>query len=119
MPKTAIVPCTKEEMSKIVETSMEDEFYYTLFMLAKKTGRRLGEYYEVQVQDIDFERGVMMTKVLKKRKKVEKEAILDSELIFLLKSHIRNNQLKLNDYLEKLVTDKSKTRLIIMERKQE
>ena len=104
MPKTAIVPCTKEEMSKIVETSMEDEFYYTLFMLAKKTGRRLGEYYDVKVQDLDFDRGVMMTKVLKKRKKIEKEAILDSELIFLLKSHIRNNQLKLNDYLFRKVS---------------
>jgi len=99
MPKKEVVPCTKEEMDAIIEASMENDFCYTLFMVAKKTGRRLGEYYDVMVKDLDFERGIMMTKVLKKRKKAEKEAILDNELIFLLKTHIRNNQLKLDDYL--------------------
>lgn len=99
MPKTAPVPCTREEMDKILEVAMDDDFFYMLFKVARKTGRRLGEYYAVQVKDIDFERGVMMTKVLKRRKKVEKEAILDDELIYLIKRYIANNKLKLEDYL--------------------
>lgn len=99
MPKTAPIPCTREEMDKILEVAMDDDFFYMLFKVARKTGRRLGEYYAVQVKDVDFERGVMMTKVLKRRKKVEKEAILDDELIYLIKRYIANNKLKLDDYL--------------------
>jgi len=99
MPKTEIIPCTREEMDKILEASMEDDFFYMLFKVARKTGRRLGEYYDVKVKDIDFERRVMMTKVLKRRKKVEKEALLDDDLIYLIKSYVRKNNLKLEDYL--------------------
>ena len=40
-----------------------------------------------------------MTKVLKRRRKVEKEAILDEQLIFLLQNYIRRNNLKLEDYV--------------------
>jgi integrase/recombinase XerD len=99
MPKTFPIPCTREEMDKILEVAMNDDFFYMLFKVARKTGRRLGEYFAVQVKDIDFERGVMMTKVLKRRKKVEKEAILDDELMYLMKRYIANNKLKLEDYL--------------------
>jgi len=91
--KTDIVPCSKEEIEKIIDASMDNDFYYLLFKVAKKTGRRLGEYYDVQVKDIDFERKVMMTKVLKRRKKVLKEALLDDELIGLLKRYIKSNNL--------------------------
>jgi len=99
MPKTAPVSCTREEMDKIIEVSMDDDFFYMLFKVARKTGRRLGEYYDVQVKDVDFDRKVMMTKVLKRRKKVFKEAILDDELIYLIKNYISRNQLKLEDFL--------------------
>ncbi len=99
MPKSQIVPCTREEMNKIVEASMDDDFFYMLFKIARKTGRRLGEYYDVQVKDIDFERRIMMTKVLKRRQKIMKEAILDDELIYLVKSYIQRHKLKLEDYL--------------------
>ena len=99
MPKSAIIPCTKEEMDKLINATMEDDFSFMLFKVARKTGRRLGEYYDVQVKNLDFDRKVMMTKVLKRRKKVEKEAILDDELIYLVKTYIRKNNLKLEDYL--------------------
>ena len=99
MPKTQIIPCTKEEMNLIIDASIEDDFFYMLFKVARKTGRRLGEYFDVQVKDIDFERKIMMTKVLKRRQKVEKEAILDDELMYLIKTYIRKNSLKLEDYL--------------------
>lgn len=99
MPKSQIIPCTKEEMDAIIEATINDDFFYMLFKVARKTGRRLGEYYEVKVENIDFERGVMMTKILKRRQKVEKEAILDDELIYLIKRYIANNKLKLEDYL--------------------
>jgi len=97
--KTAIIPLTKSEMVKLLETSMDDEFWYMFFNVAKKTGRRLGEYYDVQVKDIDYDRKIMMTKVLKRRRKVEKEAILDEQLIFLIQNYVRRNNLKLEDYL--------------------
>ena len=99
MPKTNIIPCTREEMDKIIEATIGNDFFYMLFKVARKTGRRLGEYYDVQVKDIDFDRKVMMTKVLKRRQKVMKEAILDNELIMLIKSYIQRNKLKLDDYL--------------------
>ena len=40
-----------------------------------------------------------MTKVLKRRQRVMKEAILDDDLIYLIKSYILKNKLKLEDYL--------------------
>ena len=70
-----------------------------LFMTAKSTGRRLGEYYNVQVKDIDFETSVMNTIVLKRRKYVKKEAILLPEVKQLIQAYIRKNSLKLDDYL--------------------
>ena len=99
MPKTEIIPCTKEEMDKLIESTIGDEFFYMLFKVARKTGRRLGEYYEVKVKDIDFDRRIMMTKVLKRRQRIMKEAILDDELIMLIKGYIQRNKLKLEDYL--------------------
>lgn len=99
MPKTEIIPCSKEEMDKIIEATMDDDFFYMLFKVARKTGRRLGEYYDVKVKDINFDRGIMMTKVLKRRQKIEKEAILDEELMQLIKRYISKEKLKLEDYL--------------------
>jgi len=99
MVKSAIIPVTKEEMAKLLESAMDDEFWYMFFSVAKKTGRRLGEYYDVKVSDIDYDRKIMMTKVLKRRRKVEKEAILDDNLIFLIQNYVRRNGLKLDDYL--------------------
>ena len=46
--KGQIVPLTKEEMDKLIEQSMDNDFFYTLFIVAKTTGRRLGEFYGVQ-----------------------------------------------------------------------
>jgi integrase len=97
MPKTEIIPCTREEMDKLVEAAIGDDFVYMLFKVARKTGRRLGEYYDVQVKDLDFERKVMMTKVLKRRAKVLKEALLDDELVYLLKKY--TTKMKLDDYV--------------------
>lgn len=99
MPKTIPIPCTKEEMDSLIDATIEDEFFYMLFNVARKTGRRLGEYYDVKVKDIDFERKVMMTKILKRKQQVKKEAILDDELLILIKRYIKKNKLKLDDYL--------------------
>ena len=99
MPKTEIIPCTKEEIDKIIEASMDDDFFYMLFNVARKTGRRLGEYYEVKVEDLDYDRKIMLTRVLKRRKKIQKEAILTDELIYLIKRYIAKEKLKLTDYL--------------------
>ena len=100
--KENIVPCTREEMDKIIEATIGDDFFYMLFKVARKTGRRLGEYYDVKVRDVDFDRKVMMTKVLKRRQRVMKEAILDDELIMLIKSYIQRNRLACNSLFSAL-----------------
>jgi len=99
MPKSSIIPCTREEMDKLIIATVGDDFFYMLFKVARKTGRRLGEYYDVQVKDIDYDRRIMMTKVLKRKQRIMKEAILDDELIMLIKGYIQRNKLKLEDYL--------------------
>lgn len=99
MVKSTPIPCTREEMDALITAAMDDDFYYMLFKVARKTGRRLGEYVDVQVKDIDYDRKIMMTKVLKRRQKVMKEAILDDELLQLIKRYITLNKLKLDDYL--------------------
>lgn len=103
MAKSAPIPCTKEEMDKIIQVASDNDFFYMLFKVARKTGRRLGEYVEVQVKHIDFEKKLMMTKVLKRKQRIMKEAILDDELIYLIKSYIQRHGLKLDDYLFKKV----------------
>jgi len=101
MVKGQITPCTKEEIDAIIKAADDagDTFAYLLFTIARKTGRRLGEYYDVQVKDIDLDKKIMVTKVLKKRKDVEREAVLSDELVWMLKAYIRDNKLKLDDYV--------------------
>lgn len=99
MVKSQVIPCTREEMDALLEASMSDDFTYMLFSVARKTGRRLGEYYKVKVKDIDFDKKTMMTRVLKRRVRVEKEAILNDNLLYLIKRYIAKKKLKLDDYL--------------------
>ena len=104
MPKTDVIPCTKEEMDKLIEATIGDDFFYLLFSIARRTGRRLGEYYEVKWEDIDFDRKVMVTFVLKRRKKVKKEALLNDDLIHLLKRYQKQIKPKLKDYVFRKVS---------------
>ena len=53
----------------------------------------------MQVKDIDFDKRTMMTYILKRRKRVQKEAILTDEALRLIKQYIATNHLKLDDYL--------------------
>lgn len=99
MVKKAPTSMNKEDMDKLIEASVEDDFAYTLFMTAKTTGRRHSEYYDVKVKDIDFDKGIMITQVLKRKKRVEKEAVLTPEVCRLLKQYIVKNKLKLDDYV--------------------
>lgn len=48
MPKSYIVPCSKEEIEKIITASIGNDYFYMLFNVAKTTGRRIGEFYGVQ-----------------------------------------------------------------------
>jgi len=104
MVKTYPIPCNKEEIDKILEAASDNEFYYTLFMTAKTTGRRLGEYYSIKVKDIDFDKKIMVTLVLKRKAYVQKEAILTDEIARLLKQYILRNHLKLEDYVFRKVS---------------
>jgi len=101
MVKTIPVPCTKEEMDALIAAAKVegDRYAYLLFKVARKTGRRLGEYFEVQVKDFDAEKKIMLTKVLKRKQRISKEAILDDELTYMIESHIRDCGLTLEDYI--------------------
>jgi integrase/recombinase XerD len=104
MVKGTVIPCTKEEMDALIKAASGDDFFYMLFKVARKTGRRIGEYWDVKVSDIDYDKKLMMTKVLKRRRKVVKEAILDDELVYLIQRYATQNHLKLDDYLFRKVS---------------
>ena len=99
MVKKPPVPCTKEEMDAILQAAKVDKYAYLLFKIASKTGRRLGEYYDIQVKDFDSEKKIMLTKVLKRKQRIYKQAILTDELTYMIDSHIRDCELKLDDYI--------------------
>ncbi|MFW6129992.1 MAG: tyrosine-type recombinase/integrase, partial [Atribacterota bacterium] len=65
--KSQIIPLNKEEMDRLLEISMENGFFYMLFMVAKTTGRRLGELYGVE------------DKTVIKRKVVGKKRVYDKD----------------------------------------
>lgn len=99
MVKQAPIPCTKEEIDALITAAKPDRYAHLLFKVASKTGRRLGEYYEVQVRDFDPENKIMLTKVLKRKQKISKQAILNDELVYMIENHIRDCGLKLDDYI--------------------
>lgn len=53
---------SKEEMERLINTSLDNDFFYLLFMTAKTTGRRLGEFYGVQDKIVMNKRKVIGTK---------------------------------------------------------
>jgi integrase len=99
MPKKSPVPCTKEEIDALIKEVADNDFYWTLFNLAKTTGRRLGEYYSLKVSDIDFDKNIMMTEILKRRIKVRREAILREDISLMLKQFIARSRLKETDFV--------------------
>ena len=99
MVKTEPTPLTKEEMTALLKASMDDEFYYTLFKVAVTTGRRIGELTEVMGRDHLYDSNILITRVLKRRRRVEKEAILSPEVNSLLKQFIIRNRIGLDDYI--------------------
>ena len=100
--KKEIERLSKEEMDRIIQATYDDKdflFYNALLNLARKSGRRLGEYYGLKVKDIDFKNQTMYTLVLKKRKKVKSEAILDDQVCSLLIALIKTEHLKEDDFV--------------------
>jgi integrase/recombinase XerD len=93
---------SKEEVDAIIQATFDDReflFYNTLLNLARKTGRRLGEYYSLKVKDVDFKSQTIYTLVLKKRKKVKSEAILDDQVCALLNALIKTENLEEDNFV--------------------
>lgn len=108
MSKTKPEPLIKQEMDALInEAYLDSEFYYALFILAKTTGRRLGEYYDMQVRNIDFTTNVIVTKILKRRKIVEREGILSQEVASILLRYIRKKNLSPEHYIFREVSRRS------------
>jgi integrase len=137
MVKSQTIPITKEEMDKLIGASMDNDFLYMFFMVAKTTGRRIGEYYGtpekkyvsekvvgrtrdgkqkirkmfsntgkfiggVRVKDIkvdDDGTKLMSTQVLKRKTRIEKDAILSEEVFRLISNYVKRNKMNLEDYL--------------------
>lgn len=55
--------------------------------------------YGVQVKDIDFDKGIMKTWVLKRRNYIQDETILIPEVASLIRAYVKKNQLKLEDFV--------------------
>lgn len=51
MVKTTPQSTTKEEIDSIISLASNNDYYFTLFQLAKNTGRRLGELYGVEIKE--------------------------------------------------------------------
>jgi len=99
MPKTYPIPCTPEEMSAILTAAFDNDYYYTLFLVAKTTGRRLGELYNAKVSNFVAEKNILVTQVLKRKRFVEKEAVLTPQAVQALNRYIHKNKLKIDDYI--------------------
>ena len=91
----------KDEVHKIVTQSMKskDPFDYALFYLAHKTGRRIGEYYDIRVYDINESNMMISARLLKKRKPFGQDIVMDDQILWILRIHIEANKLKDKDYL--------------------
>jgi len=63
MPKTMPEPLEKEEMDSLLLSASNNLYYNTLFQLAKNTGRRLGEFYGVEIKEKIGEKVVGRKKV--------------------------------------------------------
>jgi len=46
--KGEVIPLSKQQIDDLITSSMDNDFYYMLFSVAKVTGRRLGELYGSQ-----------------------------------------------------------------------
>ena len=91
---------TKEEVDALMDVVREEsKYHYVLFSVAKFTGRRLGEIYELKVKDIDFENKTLKTLILKRKQKMIKEAVMIDQLSLILNKWINYKKLKLEDYL--------------------
>jgi len=92
--KQAIIPITREQMDKLLEVSMVDDFYYMLFLTAKTTGRRLGEFYGVEGKE---ETG---RKLIGKKKVYDKDGnilYIDKTIPIYKRTNIWNYGIKVKD----------------------
>lgn len=101
MTKQKPDPINKEEVEKIINQAFIDknDYAYTIFNFAKKTGKRLGEIYNLKVKNYQPERKIIYTQILKRRRSVEKETILDEELCLILNRWILSQKLKEEDFI--------------------
>ena len=85
---------------KLQQIGKKDVFNKFGVKTSKPICKRINEFEGgVQVKDLDFERKTMMTYVLKRRKRVQKEALLTDEAIRIIKQYISTHKLTLEDYL--------------------
>lgn len=72
---------------------------FLLFLLLFRCGRRVSEILPLKVNDIDFEQGVILFKILKKKRDFPKYKAVDDQTISLLKKYIEDSGLDGEDYL--------------------
>ncbi len=108
--KEDVIPCNKEEMDRLIEASMEDEFFYMLFLTAKTTGRRLGEFYGVE-EKIETGR-----KVVGKKKVYDRDGnvlYIDKTVPILKKTNVWNYGVRVKD----IDFNKGTVKIFVLKRK--
>jgi len=91
---------TDTEVLNILRIAKAKNFYYYLiFRLLVKTGRRIGEIVSIRKMDIDFENKLIFLPVEKRRKKIIKAVFIDDRTLELIREWIKMNNFADNDYI--------------------
>jgi integrase len=85
MPRKPLESLTREEVSGILSSAIEDDHDYMFLRLMVKTGRRFGEVRAITPKDVDFKNGCLWTSIEKKRKAERRQIFLDETSLILLR----------------------------------
>ena len=91
---------TMEQIERLLKCA-KNKRDFTLFLLMFRCGRRISEVLPLKVSDINFDDGVILFYILKKRREYKRYKAVDSEVITILKSYINEQELLPEDYLFK------------------
>lgn len=92
---------TDDEVVKILTLAYQDNpRNFLLLLLLFRTGRRISEVLELRVKDIDFDAGLILWHIKKKRdKNYQKYKHIMLDVLDNLKQYVDDRRLKAEDYL--------------------
>jgi integrase len=91
---------TMEQVNKILENCQFDRDY-VLFLIMFRCGRRITEVLNLQAKNINFDEGVILFNILKKRREFLKYKPVDSQVIGVLRRYLDSMDFDPDDFLFK------------------